>query len=95
MKKLVWLVLLVFISSCYVGCATTTYKETSIDGVSREVTIKRPIFAATSLAWSTNTGNINSASSVNLEQLVASMLAGYLAAQATPAAKPVVTEVVK
>ena len=92
MKKLicfeafcVLFVALLVLLSLMLGCATTTYTETKPDGTKIDVSIKRPIFAASAVAWSTNSGNINSASSVDLNQLVGSMLAGYLAAQAIPA----------
>ena len=77
MKKFICLIVIFLM----VGCATTTYTETRPDGVQIAVSIKRPLFASTAVAWSANTGNINSASSVDLQQLVASMLAGYLASQ--------------
>ena len=96
MKKFIWLILLVFILGCVTSCATTTFTKTNYDSNGKvtsttDVTMKRPILASTSASWTDLTGNINSASSVSLEQMVASMLAGYLASQtvgatsATPA----------
>lgn len=82
MKRL--LILCVMCSLILLGCATTTYKETARDGSTREVTVKRPIFAATAVAWTGLTGNINSASSVDLNQMLGAMLAGYLASQTVP-----------
>jgi len=87
MKKLICLIIVVlFIASC----ATATFKKTDFDASGKVISVteaysKRPIFAATSMAWTPLTGNLNSASSVDLNQMVASMLAGYLASQAVPA----------
>lgn len=91
---LLGVVSLILLTVC--ACSTTTYKETSFDRdgkvlAVREVGIKRPIFASTAVSWAGLTGNINSASSVDLNQMVGAMLAGYLASQ-VPAVGPVVTE---
>ena len=86
MKKFICFVMVLLL----LGCATSTFKKTIYDSTGKvvattEATVKRPIFAASAISWTDFTGNINSASSVDLNQIVGSMLAGYLASQAVPA----------
>jgi hypothetical protein len=91
MKKLV----LVFVVILILGCAKANIKRTEFgsDGkvtVVTEVSSERPIFASTSIAWTSDTGNLNSASSVDMSQMLIGLLSGYLATQ-TPVVGTAIT----
>lgn len=88
-KNKKFFILILILIFFLIGCATATFKKTEFDQTGKvlsvtEATSKRPIFAATSMAWTNNSGNLNSSSSVDLQQMVGAMLAGYLASQTVP-----------
>ena len=86
MKKLIWILLLMFIVGCVTSCAKTMAHREYFDAVTgnkiavEDLTMSRPIFAAMG-AGSTSplTGAItmNSASSISVEQMMGMAIQGY------------------
>jgi len=86
--------LLILLISIF-GCAEASIKQTKYDKAGKITSVteaysKRPIFASNALAWTSTTGNLNSASSVDINQMLMGLLSGYLATQA-PIVGPAIT----
>ncbi|HAR40188.1 MAG TPA: hypothetical protein DCR68_02285 [Coprothermobacter sp.] len=104
MKKLIWLVLFMFLSSCYLaGCAKTLAHREYFDPATgnkiaiEDLTMSRPIFASMGAGSTSPSGTItmNSASSISVEQLMSIALQGYAkyisgGLMSTPAATPMI-----
>lgn len=108
MKKFILLICLLLTISCTLGCAKTIYHKDWFDSstgkviASEDFTMSRPIFAAMSAGKSGETINMNSGSSIQLDQLMSMALQGYAKYMSgglvptptpTPTTGPIVTEV--